>query len=71
LVELAWVGNSNTFQIVCNRLSSPPFWQSRNPITQLFRFIRPARRISSSRKLFQPRCSRQNPRPTSRIAQQA
>ena|SRR5271165_115363 len=39
---VAWVGNSNTCQIFCIRLSAALLLHSRKPITQLLRFIRPA-----------------------------
>ena len=42
LAEVACVGNRNTSHTFCIRLSAAVSWHSRNPITQLFRFIRPA-----------------------------
>ena len=42
LAEVAWVANSKTCHTRCIRLSAASLLHTRNPITQLFRFIRPA-----------------------------
>jgi hypothetical protein len=42
LAEVACVGNSNARHTACIRLSAAALLHTLNPITQLFRFIRPA-----------------------------